>query len=52
MASTILHNRVLGTHHVELMSHIISELIKARMSNQWILRNIGMDKDFSLSNEE
>ncbi len=45
MASTIRHNRARGTHNVELMSHIVSELTKAGMSDQWILRNIGMDKD-------
>jgi len=45
MASTIRHNRARGTHHVELMSHIVSELVKAGMSDQWIRKNIGMDKD-------
>ena len=45
MASTIRHNRARGTHNVELMGHIVSELTKAGMSDQWILRNIGMDKD-------
>lgn len=45
MVSTIRHNRARGTHNVELMSHIVSELTKAGMSDQWILKNIGMDKD-------
>lgn len=45
MASTIRHNRARGTHSVELMSHIVSELTKAGMSDQWIIKNIGMDKD-------
>ena len=27
------------------MSHIVAELTKAGMSGQWILKNIGMDKD-------
>ena len=45
MASTIRHNRARGTHNVELMSHIVAELTKAGMSDQWILKNIGMDKD-------
>lgn len=45
MASTIRHNRARGTHNVELMCHIVSELTKAGMSDQWILKNIGMDKD-------
>lgn len=45
MASTIRHNRARGTHNVELMSHIVAELTKAGMTDQWILKNIGMDKD-------
>lgn len=45
MASTIRHNRARGTHSVELMSHIVSELTKSGMSDAWILRNIGMSRD-------
>ena len=45
MASTIRHNRARGMHSVELMSHIVSELTKSGMSDSWIIRNIGMDKD-------
>lgn len=45
MASTIRHNRARGTHSIELMSNIVSELTKAGMSDAWILRNIGMDAD-------
>ena len=45
MASTIRHNRARGMHSVELMSHIVSELTKPGMSDSWIIRNIGMDKD-------
>ena len=45
MASTIRHNRARGTHNVELMSEIVAELTKANMSDAWILRNIGMDRD-------
>lgn len=45
MASTIRHNRARGTHQVELMSSIVSELTKSGMSDNWIIRNIGMDKD-------
>ncbi|MBQ7824146.1 MAG: ParB-like nuclease domain-containing protein [Bacteroidaceae bacterium] len=45
MASTIRHNRARGTHNIELMSNIVSELTKAGMSDQWIIKNIGMDKD-------
>ena len=45
MASTIRHNRARGAHNVELMCNIVSELVKAGMSDQWISTNIGMDKD-------
>lgn len=45
MASTIRHNRARGVHSVELMSNIVSELTGAGMSDGWILRHIGMDKD-------
>ena len=45
MGSTIRHNRARGTHVVELMTHIVAELTKSGMSDQWILKNIGMDKD-------
>ena len=45
MASTIRHNRARGTHNVELMSNIVAELTKAGMTDEWIMKNIGMDKD-------
>jgi ParB-like chromosome segregation protein Spo0J len=45
MASTIRHNRARGSHSIELMSNIVSELVDAGMSDAWILRHIGMDKD-------
>lgn len=45
MASTIRHNRARGTHNIELMSEIVSELTKAGMSDRWIMSNIGMDRD-------
>jgi ParB-like chromosome segregation protein Spo0J len=45
MASTIRHNRARGTHSIELMTNIVSELKKSGMSDDWIIRNIGMDKD-------
>lgn len=45
MASTIRHNRARGTHSVELMSNIVSELTKSGMSDSWIMNNIGMDRD-------
>lgn len=45
MASTIRHNRARGTHSIELMSNIVSELVDSGMSDAWILKHIGMDKD-------
>lgn len=45
MASTIRHNRARGSHSIELMSNIVSELVESGMSDAWILRNIGMDAD-------
>ncbi len=45
MASTIRHNRARGTHSIELMTHIVAELKQAGMSDAWIMKNIGMDRD-------
>lgn len=45
MASTIRHNRARGVHSIELMSNIVADLVNAGMSDGWILRHIGMDKD-------
>ena len=45
MASTIRHNRARGSHDVDLMSNIVAELTKAGMSDSWIIKHIGMDKD-------
>lgn len=45
MASTIRHNRARGSHSIELMSGIVSELVRSGMSDNWIRRNIGMDRD-------
>ena len=45
MASTIRHNRARGSHSIELMMNIVGELKKAGMSDQWIMKEIGMDAD-------
>lgn len=45
MASTIRHNRARGSHSIELMSNIVDELVQAGMSDAWIIKHIGMDKD-------
>ena len=45
MASTIRHNRARGMHNLELMTEIVTELVKSGMSDKWIMRNIGRDKN-------
>lgn len=45
MASTIRHNRARGTHNIELMCNIIAELDHAGMTDEWIMKNVGMDRD-------
>lgn len=45
MASTIRHNRARGSHDVDLMVNIVSELTKSGMSDAWIMKHIGMDAD-------
>lgn len=45
MASTIRHNRARGTHSVELMSNIVSELVEMGKGDTWICKHIGMSKD-------
>lgn len=52
MASTIRHNRARGTHSVELMTQIISDLKKAGMSDVWIMNNMGMSKDEVLRHKQ
>ena len=45
MASTIRHNRARGSHDVDLMSNILSELHELGRTNEWISRHLGMDID-------
>ena len=45
MASTIRHNRARGSHNVDLMSNIISELHMLGRSDAWISQHLGMDRD-------
>ena len=45
MASTIRHNRARGSHNVELMSTIVSELVEMGKGDAWICKHIGMSKD-------
>ena len=45
MASTIRHNRARGSHDVDLMSNIISELHQLGRNDDWISKHLGMDLD-------
>ncbi len=45
MASTIRHNRARGSHSIELMTNIVADLVESGMSDQWIIKNIGMDAE-------
>lgn len=45
MASTIRHNRARGSHNIELMSTIVSELVEMGKGDRWICRHIGMSAD-------
>ncbi|MBC9719900.1 MAG: ParB-like nuclease domain-containing protein [Lactobacillus sp.] len=45
IASTIRHNRARGTHSIDRMVEIVQNLVESGLSDQWIMKNIGMDKD-------
>jgi quercetin dioxygenase-like cupin family protein len=45
MASTIRHNRARGSHNIELMSTIVSELVEMGKGDRWICQHIGMSPD-------
>jgi ParB-like chromosome segregation protein Spo0J len=45
IASTIRHNRARGTHSIDSMVEIVRNLVEAGLSDDWIIKNIGMDKD-------
>ena len=45
MASTIRHNRARGSHNIELMSTIVSELVEMGKGDRWICEHIGMSVD-------
>lgn len=45
MASTIRHNRARGSHNIELMSSIVTELVEMGKSDRWICKHIGMSAD-------
>lgn len=45
MASTIRHNRARGSHNLDLMSNIVSELVEMGKGDAWICKHIGMSAD-------
>ena len=45
MASTIRHNRARGSHNIELMSTIVTELVEMGKGDAWICKHIGMSVD-------
>jgi ParB-like chromosome segregation protein Spo0J len=45
MASTIRHNRARGSHSIELMSTIVSELVEMGKGDAWICKHVGMTID-------
>lgn len=45
IASTIRHNRARGSHNIELMSVIVTELIEMGKGDPWICKHIGMSAD-------
>lgn len=45
IASTIRHNRARGVHSIDLMVDIVAQLVEAGLSDEWIMKNIGMDAD-------
>jgi ParB-like chromosome segregation protein Spo0J len=45
MASTIRHNRARGSHNIDLMSNIVSELVEMGKGDAWICKHVGMSKD-------
>jgi len=45
MASTIRHNRARGSHNIELMSQIVSELVEMGKGDPWICKHVGMSID-------
>jgi ParB-like chromosome segregation protein Spo0J len=45
MASTIRHNRARGSHNIELMSTIVTELVEMGKGDAWICKHVGMTTD-------
>lgn len=45
VAATIRHNRARGTHQVDAMSEIVRDLALRNHSDEWIAKELGMDRD-------
>jgi len=45
IASTIRHNRARGSHSIDLMSTIVSELVEMGKGDAWIRKHVGMSQD-------
>ena len=45
MASTIRHNRARGSHDIDLMCNIVTEIHRLGRSDEWISKHLGMDLD-------
>ncbi|MDR3150045.1 MAG: ParB/RepB/Spo0J family partition protein [Oscillospiraceae bacterium] len=45
IASTVRHNRARGVHSIDLMVNIVTQLTSAGLSDEWIIKNVGMDND-------
>lgn len=47
-SATIAFNRAKGTHNIDIMSKIVSEMVDSGMTLEEINKSLGMDKDESL----
>lgn len=45
IASTIRHNRARGEHEIDSMINIVTDLCEKGVSDEWLMKNLGMDKD-------
>lgn len=45
ISSTIRHNRARGIHTIDSMVQIVQNLVESGLRDQWIMKNLGMDKE-------
>jgi len=38
-------DRARGVHSIDLMTNIVAQLVEAGLGDDWIMKNIGMDRD-------